>query len=304
MVNTKFEPTVETSSTLRESCVLVDYHGGFYNWMKRDVKASVEYSKSATNDPQSYQNYKNIFVGCDGALSSIKTLVNEARAYHYATTLPAPKSWGTAAFISNVLVPIYRQTMTQFQQKMDTLKVHLKSEWQTMQQAAAKHLGKAHNDADYPSIDEVLAACYIEVDFRPVPSANDITHPTLSFIKDAVASESAVAYDKAITNLWERLLVSVENAKKNLMKLDPKTDGRFRTEWLQNLRELLPVLKGLNISGDPKFDKLADEASELLKYNEDQLKQSVHKRGELAEQAEALYRKLSAIAPKKEDSNG
>ena len=291
--------TIQQSSTLRESCVLVDYHGGFYNWLKRDAKASLEYSTSATNDSASYQNYKNIFVGCDGVLGAIKGVINEARTFHYVSTLAAPKSWGTAAFISNSLVPMYRQTMRQFELKLDTLKTHLKSEWSTMQQSAKTHLGSAYNEADYPSIETVLAACYIQLDFKPVPSGKDITHPTLDFIKKAVESETAVAYDKAIGEVWTRLLQSVEAAKKNLMKLEGG-GGRFRTEWMQNLKDLLPVLRELNISHDRKFDEMADEAQKLLRFEESDLKSNAYTRQKLSEEAQRLFDKLSAISPKQE----
>lgn len=294
------EPTPEQQSTLRDTCVLVDYHGGFANWKKRDVQASVAYSESATNSPQSYTNYKNIFVGCDGVLASIKGVINEARAFHYSITLPAPKAWGTAAFISNALVPTYRQTMTQFQIKLDSLKTHLQNEWDSMKKAAQQSLGHAYNDADYGNLQEVLDGCYVNVDFRPVPSAKDITHPTLGFIKQAVEAESVLAYDKAILDLWARLLDQVKAAKENLAKLTPQ-DGRFRTEWLENLKELLPVLMGLNISKDPKFDELADQAGQLLRYDSNTLKQQTDKRAKLAEEAERLHRKLAGIYATKQE---
>lgn len=291
---TKFEPNEAQSSTLRETCVLVDYSGGFTNWKKRDTKASVDYSQQATNSPQSYTNYKNIFVGCDAVLASIKGVINEARAFHYSITLPAPKAWGTAAFISNALVPVYRETMTKFEIKLDGLKTHLRNEWDSMKRSAKQALGAAYNDSDYDDIEAVVDGCYIKINFRPVPSAKDVTHPTLGFIREAVEHESAAAYDAAIANLWGKLLESVKAAKDNLTKLTPQ-DGRFRVEWLTNLRELLPVLRELNISKDPKFDELADEASKLLAYEATELKQSVDKRARLAEQAQRLHDKLSTI---------
>jgi hypothetical protein len=287
-------PTPEQQSTLRDTCVLVDYHGGFANWKKRDVTASIAYSEQATNSPQSYTNYKNIFVNCDGVLASIKGVINEARAFHYTITLPAPKAWGTAAFISNALVPTYRHTMTQFQLKLDSLKTHLANEWDSMKKAAHQALGNAYNDADYGNLQEVLDGCYINVDFRPVPSAKDVTHPTLGFIKQAVEAETALAYDKAILDLWARLLDQVKAAKDNLAKLTPQ-DGRFRTEWLDNLKALLPVLRGLNISQDAKFDQLADEAGNLLRFDHTTLKGDVSARAKLAAEAERLHSKLSTI---------
>lgn len=292
------EPNDLQQSTLRETCVLVDYHGGFAAWQKRDAGASRAYSKSATNSEQSYTNYKNIFVGCDAVLSSIKQVINEARAFHYSITLPAPKAWGTAAFISNALVPTYRQTMTQFEIKLDSLKQHLRNEWDSMQQAAKTNLGKAYNPADYGDLEGILAKCYISVDFRPVPSGKDLSnHPTLAFIKDAVEEETGKAYDSAITEMWGRLIESVKAARENLMKLDTGVSSRFRTEWLSNMREMLPILKGLNITQDQKFDAFADEASQLLCYDEKTLKQSMSKREELAEKADKLFKKLAALSP-------
>jgi hypothetical protein len=289
------EPTPEQTSTLRETCVLVDYHGGFANWKKRDARASHEYSQQATNDPNSYIAHKNIFVGCDAILASIKGVINEARNFHYTITLPAPKSWGTAALLSNALVPIYKETMTKFEMKLDGLKLHLSNEWGTMKHTAKQALGAAYNDDDYGDLQGVLDGCYISVDYRGVPSASDVKdHPTLGFIRDAMKLEASEAYDSAILNLWGRLLESVRAANENLSKLT-KDQGRFRTEWHANLTELLPLLRGLNISKDQRFEEMANEAEKLLRFDPNALKESVGKRARLAEEADRLHRKLAAI---------
>jgi len=288
-------PSPIATSTLRETCVLVDYHGGFTNWKKRDAAASKKFSKAETHNEQSYTNYKNTFAGCDTILQSIKGVINEARGFHYSITLPAPKAWGSAAIISNALVPTYRETMTAFQQKLDSLKVHLKNEWDAMLAAAASNLGTAYDPSDYDDVDDVLEGCYIDIDFRGVPSAADIAqHPTLGFIKDALQQQGTEAYDKAIEQLWLRLLESVQTARDQLSKLS-KEDGRFRTEWIENMRSLLPALKGLNINGDPKFEQLANEASFLLRYDESTLKTDIYSRKQLRDEAQRLFDKLSGI---------
>lgn len=291
---TQQNPTPDEQSTLRETCVLVEFHGGVFNWKKPDKTASATLSKQ-TNNPNSFQAHKNIFAGCDGVLSSTKALVNEARAFHYSLTLPAPKSWGDAAFISNALVPTYRKTMTEFEIKLDGLKQHLRNEWDSMLQQAQAALGSSHNPSDYDDVESVVDQCYIKIDFRPVPSAQDIAnHPTLQFIKDAMEKQTVEGNKEAVHQLWGKLFESVRAAKENLNKLS-KEDGRFRVEWAENLRTLLPAFRQLNVWNDPHFDKLADEASQLLRLDVSVLKEDLSERAALAKEANKLFDKLSAV---------
>ena len=70
---------------------------------------------------------------------------------------------------------------------------------------------------------------------------------------------------------------------------------RFRTEWFDNLTSLLGILDGLNLSNDPALTDIGENCRVLLKYDPEQLKQSLYKRDEIAKEADVIANKLDGI---------
>ena len=103
-----------------------------------------------------------------------------------------------------------------------------------------------------------------------------------------------LAYDAAHQALWERLYEVLKVASKNLQKMN-SDDGRFRTEWYDNLQGLLSALPHLNIHNDPRIDEIKEEAEKLLTYSPDALTNNIHQRHQVAEEADKLFNKVSGI---------
>jgi hypothetical protein len=284
---------------VKSRCVLVMFNAGYYNWKRRDRSTERELAESKGVRRETWETKKNIFVGADALLAQAKSLVNESRAYHYDVTLP----WthGKSAVLANGLVPPYRERLAQFQNRMDAINDQIKTEWKSMILNAKATLGPAFNHGDYPDVAEVLKANYIEAHYAPVGSGADIrstldgaTDSALDDIREEINADTRRAYDAAIHALWERLYDVLKTANKNLQKLN-SDDGRFRTEWYDNLSSLLPILDDLNLSDDPRISEVRAEAEKLLKYSPDVLKDDVDVRERLAEDADKIFEKVSGI---------
>jgi hypothetical protein len=283
---------------VKERCVLVFFSAGYYNWLRRDKKAEREYADSKGIRKDAYETKKNLFVGADQLLTQVKSLVNEVRAYHYDVTLP----WqhGHSAALANGLVPSYREKIAGFQNRMDQLNDAIKIEWKGMINNAKRILGPAFYSNDYPPVEKVLAANYIKAKYAPVGTGSDIRSTVdvdeeiMEEIRDEVNADTVAAYDAAIKALWERLFEVLKVANKNLQKIN-SDDGRFRTEWYDNLTSLLPTLDHLNLSGDPRIAKIKQQAEKLLEYDADDLKESVNTRAAVAKEADKVFQQVSGI---------
>jgi len=286
-----------TSEAMRKSAVLVTFNGGYYNWKRRDKKAEIEYLKSKGVETRgAIESKKNLFAGCDGLLAQIKALITEARAFHYDHTMPYP---GAAGICMNRIVPVYTKGIVQNQNKLETLLESLTAEWDTMIHNAQTTLGPLFNAAEYPALSAVREACYVTAKFSPIPMPSDYDELTQveESLKDKlrteVADETSEAFNKAIMVGWDRLRAAIANARENLHKTGEKQ--RFRTEWFDNLTSLLGILEGLNLSNDPALTEIGEECAALLKYSPEELKQSLYKRDELADTADAIHSKLDGI---------
>lgn len=283
---------------VKERCILVLFSAGYYNWLRRDKTAEREYADSKGIRKDTFETKKNLFVGADQLLTQVKSLVNEVRAYHYDITLP----WqhGHSAALANGLVPEYREKIAAFRNRMDLLNDQLKIEWPTMINNAKRVLGASFNSNDYPPIDKVLASNYIKAKYSPVGTGSDIRSTVdtedgvMDEIRDEINADTVAAYDAAIRALWERLFEVLKVANKNLQKVN-SDDGRFRTEWYDNLQSLLPTLDHINLSGDPRVAKIRKEAEKLLEYDAEDLKDDLGTREQVAEKADKVFQQVSGI---------
>jgi hypothetical protein len=284
---------------VKERCILVIFGAGYYNWKRRDRVAEKEYSDSKGVRSDTFETKKNIFTGADAILNDIKSLVNETRAFHYDITLP----WqhGHTATLANGLIPQYREKLAGFQNRMDQLNDSLKVEWPTMKKNAKGVLNGSFNEKDYPPIEKVIKSNYIRAKYTPVGTGSDIRStvsgaedPALDEIRKEIDADVKEAYDAAHQALWERLYEVLKVASKNLQKIN-SDDGRFRTEWYDNLSGLLSTLPHLNIHNDPRITEIQQEAEELLKYSPDVLTENVGRRIQTAKDADALFNKVSGI---------
>jgi flagellin-specific chaperone FliS len=230
-------------------------------------------------------------------MAQMKGLITEARAFHYDHTMPWP---GAQAIIMNRLVPKYTEGITKFQNRIEDLLGSLETEWDTMITNAKTTLGPAFDATQYPTIEEVKAACYVRAKFDPVPQPNDfdelqqVEETIKQKIKTQAQHDTTEAFNHAVMTGWDRLRAAITNARDNLAK-DPDAGQRFRTEWHGNLTQLLQIMEGLNISNDPELTTLAAECESLLEFSPDALKQSQTRRDRKLNEAEAIVSKLDGI---------
>jgi hypothetical protein len=285
------------TEAIRRSAVLVTFSGGYYNWKRRDKKAEAQLRTANKHTVNAFETKKNLFAGCDGLMAQLKALITEARAFHYDHTMPWP---GNAAIVMNRLVPKYTEGITKFQNRLEELLDSLATEWQTMQVNAKTSLGPAYDPTQYPTIEEVRAACYVKAKFDPVPQPNDfdelqeVEEGIKAKIKEEAKADTTEAFNHAVMTGWDRLRSAITNARDNLAK-DPDEGQRFRTEWHGNLTQLLAIMDGLNISNDPQLAEIAHECEGLLEFSADALKQSQHKRDQKHDEADAIVSKLEGI---------
>lgn len=285
-----------TISAIRETNILVRFHGGYYNWKRRDRSAEREYAGIKGINANAGEYRKNLFAGTDALLNNAKALITEARAYHYNLTLPSP--YEGENFLRNVMIQRYREGMIRFQHKLDALNTNLRIEWPTMKASAKNALGPLYNDTDYPDLDFVCASNYITTKFKPIPAGENIILDGVDAeirneIRAAVDNEMTTAFKAANVAAWKRLMDVIENAKSNLAK--QKGDGRFRTEWHDNLYALLDIMDGLNITQDADLADFSEQAHKLLTYSPDVLNDHPHKRDELLKVADKIHSDMSTI---------
>lgn len=285
------------AATLRTRCILVSFSAGYYNWMRRDSSASKELAESKGISKQTYTTFKNIFLGTDKLLGEIKAITQQARLFHTQNTLPSP--WAGFNLLPNVQVSNYKKKFLDFQSEMETKLQELQVAWPTMLRDASVALGPAHDPKIYPSIDDVIAGCYLTHKVAPVPDSEGLTLEDLDLdtaqaIKSTISVDLLNAYNDGIAEAHKRLLTLLKSAVENLNKV-PGSGGHFRTEWHQNLQEILPLMRSFNVGKDADFERILAATEQLLGEGPDTHKDDLNARALAATKATFIYDQLSGL---------
>lgn len=254
-----------TQSPLKERAILIDFDGGFYEWHRRDKKVERDVAKQAGVRSDVGHYIKNIFYGTDQLLVSIRRCVQDARAASDRMTLPWHPS---RRLLLNVNFLDHKRLIVEANNDLDNYSAQLRDQWDDMIADAKGHLGPLWRSDSYPTLETVLARTYVRATPYPLADENDVRLEAddeyVEEIRKEVAANEARLFNDAIYAAWERLFSVVENAHWNTQKLAKyNRTGRFRTEWVDHIADLAPILKGLNISGDPRLDAMADRLSDI-----------------------------------------
>lgn len=287
-------------NSLKSKAILVDFDGGWYNWTRRDTKVEKEVTTSNGLARNAGRYLKNLFLGCDLPLHHIRQIVQSARKDHDTRTVP----WEPGRrMLMNINFIDYSRCMQAHQRELAAAKLDLQNKFDGLIKDAQRSLGPLFNQADYPRCHEVISACYINHKFLPFADASDVRldldEEIVAQIQAEVEANQADQYKAAINSTWQRVYEVVETAHRNLAKNHNGSKGtgeRFNTNWYDTMKELLPVLDGLNLDNDPRLKNISKKCEDFLaNYSEEDLRCSTDVRKIAYDKAQSIFDNLSAI---------
>lgn len=283
---------------LKSRAILIDFDGGYYNWTKRDKHAEKEVASAHDVSRSAGRYLKNVFLGCDAPLATIRTIVADARNDHNLMTL----DWEEGRrLLLNTNYLTYTKRFQEHLMHLQDAKQVLADSYDSLLQQARYHLKDMWREEDYPRKEEILAACYITRRAFPIADASDVrldlSEDIVAEIQAEVTANQASQFESAVSSTWERLYKLVEAATQNLAKNlnGGSTGARFHTEWHEALAQLLPLIDGLNLTQDPRLTEMSQRCWALLADSTDDLKLSKPTRAAAYTKAQAIFDDLAAI---------
>ena len=217
-------------------------------------------------------------------------LTSRVRDYHYNITLP----WEDAGarLLPAVLFMDYTTAMRKFKDESFVLIADIKAKYPVEVQAARNRLGTMYNPGDYPDPDTIGQRFGINLEFRPVPSAADfrvdVSNEARAELEESVKQSVSARQADAVKSLYARIREVV--AKVNERLSDPK--AIFKDSLITNVSDLTRVLKGLNITNDPKITSLCEHMERKLIVSPGVLRTNERHRAEVAESAREILAEL------------
>jgi len=142
---------------------------------------------------------------------------------------------------------------------------------------------------EYPAQDELRTRFYVRLDIDSVTGADDfrvnLSSEAVAQVKENLESAMNERIQKAQADVWARMGELIERFHDRMSG----EDNLFRDSIVGNLTELLDVLPGLNILGDPDLKRIAADARQTLTaYNPKELRKDKALRAGAAAEAKRI----------------
>ena len=258
-------------------------------WTARKHDKSVSAEVEATHGAHDAGRFNKLLVS-KALLEPLAKLGGEVRKYHYANTLP----WndGGDRLLPSILFMAYTDQIREFKRQFAKLVSELTHAYPAEVQTARNRLGSMYNPADYPDVSELYGRFDISIEFEPIPNAKDfrvdVSDEAADEIRNQITNSVNLRQQEAVKDCYRRVREVVSKIHERLSV----EDAMFRDTLIENARDLMAVLPGLNITDDPALTALHGEINELLMVEPTTLRNSPTKRKETADAADAILAKL------------
>lgn len=274
------------SKPLTTHAMLVTLNIGQWTARKHDKSVTAEVDRAhAAKDGGRY----NKLLIDKAALDPIDQIVGASRQHHYKVTL----AWGDngdrllAASLFMEFTQEMRRFRTEFEQRVRTLV----NDYPRLVQEARKRLGTMYDPNDYPATSDISSRFYFNLEYSPVPTANDfrvdLSAEHVEAIKADIQRVEHERQDKAMREVFDRV-------RKIVGKIHEQTkdkDRRIYDSALENARDLADLLPALNFTNNPQLTTVEADIRKLL-VPADRLRQDKRLRADTAKAADAILAAL------------
>lgn len=259
---------------------------------KLDRRVSDEVANSKNVDTNVGSYYKSLID--PNVLSTIKTLVNEARSYHYQMTLPwsdnGPRILPTDLYFQ------YMDRMRAYKERYNAAVDTVLNQYPYHREEAKRLLGSMFREEDYPTPDKLAQRYGFHLEVYPLPRGADfrcdIGAEELEEVRESIEASTRQAMQKSVKDAFDRVYQVVAKYTDRLE--DEKTV--FRDSMVENARELVEILPKLNFVGDPELDRLTQVMRDhLCQYEPETLRTSPQARKQAYDTASAVKSDLDTF---------
>jgi hypothetical protein len=241
---------------------------------------------------------KNMLAGADGKLKATISAFGAVRSVHYKYTLPwvtdphAERQRGPR-LLPHLLFQDYLAAVSKQKREAEGLLADFLADYPNLVNQAKANLG-GMADAVYPTEADVKSRFRVHIDFEPIPAGQ-----SFKGLPDHVLERLSLGLQKrqermvadATRAMWEETRGRVQHIADRLA--DP--ESKFKSSTIENVRELITLLPGWNVTGNPLVAEVVEDIKQMLTgVDAKQLREGAELRGDVAGQAKRIADKLSS----------
>jgi hypothetical protein len=235
------------------------------------------------------------------SLKAVATAAGQARATHYAMTLPWTDDG--ARILPMAVYDAYTAAMYRHRQTFEAAVSAFLADYDRMISEARIRLNGLFNADDYPPRSEVARRFRFRNQILPVPSGADFRVEIGDAAREDVEREVREATTAAMRNAVDRIRDAVERMAEKLRDYrgsaettTGKAENVFRDSLVSNVRDLVGILPAFNLTDDPEFGRIAARiAAELATHDPEKLRMDPAIRREVVASAESILSDVSSF---------
>jgi hypothetical protein len=304
--NTELINETDVVDAVRATCMLANVSIATWGGVKSDPALLDELKVRHNASGDVGKVLKNMLAGADGLLKQTTGACMAVRTRHYQLTLPLggdPRAVRQSGprLLPTMIVQRYINEMSALRNAAYAERDALCDAFPGIVTKGRANLGTmAPPLTAYPSVEELRNSFRVHFDFEPLPdtasfASMPLPQQTIEGLTRLLRKKQQLQREAASQEVWSRVREQIRNVVTNLEK--PIADGkkaRFKDATIENLRELLVLLPGWNVSGDPKLVEITADIENLLDgVDPKDLRKSDILRGDVAEQARKVSDKMS-----------
>ena len=291
----------KTEGILQKKAMLITFSASQYTGRKKDNRARDAVSAEFGNVPD-VGNYVKQSIPKE-RLKDIQRNINDFRTYLYLHTSP----WNHKGdlLLSTALYQGVTEKARECKETHAELVKTFLDNYQDYIQEARGQLNGLFDMADYPDAWRLERKFSFDVHFSPVPASDhlkiDLAQDEIDKMQADIVNRNQSNLDAAMADVWEKVFNSVKALSEKMKKERQDKTGQdvapiFRDSIIENIRQLVDILPGLNIAGDPGLEKARIELeNELAGIDPAELRESKESRQEVAEKADEILDNLSGL---------
>lgn len=260
----------DLADAVRSMGLLADLTINMWSGERTDASIGARVKADAGAVGNTGRYIKNLMAGCDDKLKDLRSAYASARTTHYKLTLPwiANPQEGTRMqgprLLPNLLFDRYITELSALRNSATQKLGDFVAEYPDLIQRAMNNLGGMAKPEDYPSQAQIQTSFKFNFDFTPIPPTSafpNLPPHALKALSNALHRRQQSSALQAQAAMWERVREQVNHLAERLK--DP--DATFKSASVDNVRELITLLPGYNVTSDERVTEITGDIDNMLR---------------------------------------
>jgi len=279
------------------SSMLVELNISCWTARKLDKKVSEEVDQAKNTKVKAGNYHKHLLAG-NPHLDAVNKYAAKVRLWNTKQTIPWSDSGGRIVTMENLFNGGYKKQLDDHKAEFERLSDNFIQVYPTLISAAAFQLGDLFDRDEYPEPEAVAKKFRFQYTLMPLPTSGDFRID----IGEQVKAELMQHYEEhfnerlntAMREVWGRLHECLSHMSERLANDEEGNRKVFHGTLLTNAREMVGLLRRLNVTNDPKLEEARrDLEHALTNADTETIRDSDYVRETVKNKVDAIINKYS-----------